>query len=138
MMETGQPADAQKVHLALGGPTELENDIAAAPRGGACGSSEGAPKKASSNHILAIMHGLQQVCGHPATLQDHWWPTDGDGNAIPGLNRSMPAFDAVPANSGKTARLMELLEEILQPPREKVLIFTQYRGTLELLANQAE
>ncbi|CAK9040561.1 unnamed protein product [Durusdinium trenchii] len=69
--------------------------------------------------VLLLLHRLQQVVNHPA--------------AVPPEHRleqtSHEAF-----KSGKMTRLLELLEDIWESPEQKVLIFTQYLGTQQLLA----
>jgi len=83
-----------------------------------------------------MMHGLQQVCNHPAVLTVNRWPCDATGSTS--FDRSAVEFADCPANSGKAARFFELLEEILAPPQEKVLVFTQYLGTLDWIARLVE
>jgi len=78
-----------------------------------------------SRRVMAIMHGLQQVCNHPVAVGDARWPVT--------VDRSVPEFGLARENSGKTDRLLALLEECLEPPVDKVIIFTQYLRTLELL-----
>lgn len=85
--------------------------------------------------ILALMHSLQQTCNHPATLPERSWPSVAGVSVGSQLDRKLPEFGPLAANSGKTERLLEILEEILDPPREKVLVFTQYVSTLKLLAS---
>eukprot|EP00928_Gymnodinium_smaydae_P020590 TRINITY_DN17958_c0_g1_i1.p2 TRINITY_DN17958_c0_g1~~TRINITY_DN17958_c0_g1_i1.p2 ORF type:complete len:258 (+),score=71.52 TRINITY_DN17958_c0_g1_i1:95-775(+) len=76
--------------------------------------------------ILALMHGLQQACNHPASVTASRWPES--------LDRGANDFGAAAANSGKLMRFLEILEEILETG-EKALVFTQYLGTLDLLAS---
>lgn len=89
--------------------------------------------------VLAALHVLQQTCNHPATMPSKRWPDlpPEELDAL-GICPTLPEFGPQCENSGKMARLMELLAEILSPPREKVLIFTQYRGALDLVANLVE
>jgi len=79
---------------------------------------------------LALMHSLQQPCNHPAAPPERSGPSVATDSQ---RDRKLREFGPLAANSGKTERLLELLEEILDPPREKVLIFTQYLSTLQLL-----
>jgi len=74
---------------------------------------------------LALLHGLQQACNHPVAVGPALWPAT--------LNREEPGFGNDVKNSGKLTRLLEIVEEILDAPREKVLVFTQYLRTLEML-----
>src|SRR5690606_30484024 len=62
--------------------------------------------------ILATLMKLKQVCNHPAQFL-------GDNSTIPG-------------RSGKLARLMEMLEEVLAVG-ERALIFTQFREMGEII-----
>lgn len=73
--------------------------------------------------IFLALHRLQQVCNHPA--------------ALPPEHRPDNCPKAAKA-SGKTAKLIELLGAIWEAepeegPLQKALIFTQYRGTQDLL-----
>ncbi|CAE8606740.1 unnamed protein product, partial [Polarella glacialis] len=80
--------------------------------------------------VLGLLHKLQQLCNHPAALPAHHWPE--------GFESTQQLASKAASQSGKAARLLELLSEILEPPREKVLIFTQYLCTLEYLAGLVE
>lgn len=75
-----------------------------------------------SNQVMAMLHALQQVCNHPVAVTDARW-----------CSVERDAFDATPKHSGKMTRLLELLEEVLEPPREKAVVFTQYLRSLDLL-----
>ncbi|MDJ0625624.1 MAG: DEAD/DEAH box helicase [Candidatus Caenarcaniphilales bacterium] len=74
--------------------------------------SEGIERKGL---ILKLITSLKQVCNHPA----HFLKQE---------------FADV-KSSGKTQRLMEILEEILEHRREKTLIFTQYREMGDILSS---
>jgi len=75
-----------------------------------------------------LLHGLQQACNHPMAVGEKHWPVS--------LDRDHDVFGLDADCSGKLARLLELVEEILQPPCEKVLIFTQYRETQNILVEK--
>ena len=64
--------------------------------------------------VLKLMMALKQICNHPSQYTKNGTP--------------------VPADSGKTELLMELLEGI-HASGEKVLIFTQFRTMGDLLVN---
>lgn len=53
---------------------------------------------------------------------------------LEGLAQDSPQFSRQAVNSGKLSRLLELLEEILEEPSEKALVFTQYLPTLDLVS----
>eukprot|EP00933_Yihiella_yeosuensis_P037638 TRINITY_DN31634_c0_g1_i1.p1 TRINITY_DN31634_c0_g1~~TRINITY_DN31634_c0_g1_i1.p1 ORF type:complete len:339 (-),score=64.24 TRINITY_DN31634_c0_g1_i1:93-1109(-) len=81
-----------------------------------------------TNQVLGLLHQLQQLCNHPAALPANKWP---EGEAL--------QVDTSAEHSGKTHRLVELLAEIFDgQSREKVLIFTQYRRSLDFLAELVE
>jgi len=94
--------------------------------------------------VLSMLHGLQQACNHPAAVSADRWPVSHRDDADPSskgnqsLDRTAPEFKRTADSSGKMSRLIELLEEILEPPQEKVLIFTQYRQTQDLIAELVE
>lgn len=64
--------------------------------------------------VLATLTRLKQICNHPAHYLD-------DGSTVVG-------------RSGKLARFDELVDELLEA-EERALVFTQYRGMGELLAD---
>ena len=80
-------------------------------------ASEGTQRR---GHVLAGLIKLKQICNHPLNLaeSDHEPATDGP----PQSNRS-----------GKTIRLMEMLEEVVAAG-DKALLFTQFRRMGHLLA----
>jgi len=84
---------------------------------------------ARHGQVLAMLHALREVCNHPACLAEKYKP---DGMAA----GAFPAGSNVEA-SGKCAKLQELLENILQA-KEKVIIFSSYLSTIDLLASQIE
>lgn len=69
--------------------------------------------------ILALLTALKQICNHPSNYLKDW-----DDEALAG-------------RSGKLARLIEMLEEVLAEG-ERALIFTQYAEMGELLVDQLE
>jgi len=103
---------------------------------GEASTSHQKPTKGRSFQVFAMLHGCQQACNHPAALPAARWPTL---EILEDFEGFVPEpGNAMAADSGKAARLMELLDEILAPPREKVLIFTQYLPTMELIAHLVE
>ncbi|CAE7304561.1 ywqA [Symbiodinium natans] len=82
-----------------------------------------------AKEVLSTLHALQQICNHPQALGSKHWPAE--------LIRQAPEFNKSAENSGKMARLLALLEEVLSPrdgrEGEKVLIFSQYVHTVQLL-----
>jgi SNF2 family DNA or RNA helicase len=68
--------------------------------------------------ILAVLTRLKQICDHPALLSE---------DARPGGDREM-----LDRRSGKTERLVEMLEEVLEEG-ESALVFTQYAQMGKLL-----
>src|SRR5699024_6540537 len=77
-------------------------------------SSSGVARRGS---ILALLTALKQICNHPSNYLKDW-----DEKEIAG-------------RSGKLARLIEMLEEVLAEG-ERALIFTQYTEMGELLVDQ--
>lgn len=73
---------------------------------------ENGDKKDRSGLIFKLMTALKQICNHPAQFS-------GKKNALP-------------AESGKLERLLELVAHILTR-REKVIIFTQYKAMADIL-----
>eukprot|EP00931_Biecheleriopsis_adriatica_P048289 TRINITY_DN27897_c0_g1_i1.p1 TRINITY_DN27897_c0_g1~~TRINITY_DN27897_c0_g1_i1.p1 ORF type:complete len:1117 (+),score=255.90 TRINITY_DN27897_c0_g1_i1:39-3389(+) len=98
--------------------TCLQNAAAAGPGPGAAFARHG--------QVLSMLHALREVCNHPACLSEKRRPPD---FRIP----PSASLDA----SGKTSKLQELLEGIIGN-NDKVLIFTGYLGTIDLLAEQIE
>lgn len=93
-------------------------------------SSASIPASVRAKEVLSMLHALQHICNHPQALGSKHWP--------PELSRQAPELSKSPENSGKMARLLALLEEALSPrdagrEGEKVLIFTQYVHTVQLL-----
>lgn len=80
---------------------------------------------ARRGQVLAMLHALRQVCNHPECLSEDCWP----GN----MKCEAPAHAV--DDSGKCAKLHELLEHILDS-NEKVIIFSCYLSTIDLLAAQ--
>ena len=77
--------------------------------------------------VLAALTRLKQICNHPAQLPD---------TAVPrSVEAAGPGDDRKPlsSRSGKCARLMKMLEELLAAG-DSALIFTQYRRMGHLLA----
>lgn len=80
--------------------------------------------------IIAGLVKLKQVCNHPANLSDETLASLGVARTdVPGVPQS--------ARSGKTQRLMELLEEVVASG-DKALIFTQFRRMGSLLVSMIE
>lgn len=75
---------------------------------------EGTSGVARRGNILALLTALKQICNHPSNYLKDW-----DERALRG-------------RSGKLARLMEMMEEVLAEG-ERALIFTQYTEMGELL-----
>eukprot|EP00438_Fugacium_kawagutii_P000021 Skav224865 [mRNA] locus=scaffold322:412544:418051:+ [translate_table: standard] len=69
--------------------------------------------------IFTLLHRLQQVVNHPAAMpREH----------------QLEEHSHEASKSGKMMKLVELLQSIWEDPEQKVLIFTQYRDTQQLLA----
>lgn len=69
--------------------------------------------------VFTLLHRLQQVVNHPAAMpREH----------------QLKAHAHDVSKSGKMTKLLELLQSIWEDSQEKVLIFTQYRDTQQLLA----
>eukprot|EP00435_Cladocopium_sp_Y103_P023058 s2837_g5.t1 len=69
--------------------------------------------------VFTLLHRLQQVVNHPAAMpREH----------------QLKAYAHDVSKSGKMTKLFELLQSIWEDSQEKVLIFTQYRDTQQLLA----
>lgn len=122
--------------------SDLDEDGAGVGDSGAGGRPAAVPAATSQARftrqarVLASLHTLQQACNHPAALSAKRWPSLAalQPAVAAGIDPALPEFGPQAINSGKMSRLMELLEEILAQPQEKVLIFTQYLGTLHLIA----
>lgn len=84
---------------------------------------------ARATRVFGLLHGLQMAVNHPAAVTAARWP------AV--LDRSRKSFGPAVGNSGKLARLLEFLEEILALG-DKVLVFTQYLQTLKLLVESLQ
>ncbi|CAE8688844.1 unnamed protein product [Polarella glacialis] len=82
---------------------------------------------ARHGHVLSMLHALREVCNHPACLAEKRRPA-----GIP----DQPSRASVEA-SGKCEKLKELLEGIFASG-DKVIIFSGYLGTIDLLAEQIE
>eukprot|EP00930_Biecheleria_cincta_P044855 TRINITY_DN30902_c0_g1_i1.p1 TRINITY_DN30902_c0_g1~~TRINITY_DN30902_c0_g1_i1.p1 ORF type:complete len:1154 (+),score=234.40 TRINITY_DN30902_c0_g1_i1:35-3463(+) len=85
----------------------------------------GSSSIARRGQVLAMLHALRQVCNHPECLSKDCWPGD--------LKYQAPAHAV--EDSGKCAKLQELLEHILES-NEKVIIFSCYLSTVDLLVAQ--
>eukprot|EP00930_Biecheleria_cincta_P045368 TRINITY_DN31279_c0_g1_i1.p1 TRINITY_DN31279_c0_g1~~TRINITY_DN31279_c0_g1_i1.p1 ORF type:complete len:1107 (+),score=226.73 TRINITY_DN31279_c0_g1_i1:71-3391(+) len=79
--------------------------------------------------VLAMLHALREVCNHPTCLAEKRRP-----DQFPTDNFPLPG--SIEA-SGKCAKLHEILDAALQSG-EKVLIFSSYLGTIDVLAQQIE
>lgn len=84
---------------------------------------------ARATRVFALLHGVQMAVNHPAAVTEARWPV--------ALDRSSKSFGPAVGNSGKLARLLEFLEEILSLG-DKVLVFTQYLQTLKLLVDSIQ
>jgi hypothetical protein len=73
--------------------------------------------------VLAGLIKLKQICNHPAHFLKEFGP---EGNAATAVNVS-------PARSGKCARIIEMLQEVVAAG-DKALVFTQFRQMGHLLA----
>lgn len=103
----------------------IEKLLQKVPREGAVPDTTQEPhegKSSSSSRywaIFTLLHRLQQVVNHPAAMpREH----------------QLKAHSRDAYKSGKMTRLLELLHSIWENSQEKVLIFTQYRDTQQLLA----
>jgi len=94
--------------------------------GGAVSSTSSGGRRRRRLQVLAMLHRLQEVCNHPWTINFSQMPTSWRCTRDSGCGDE-------PENSGKMARCVEIIDEILEFPREKVLVFTQYLRTLDLL-----
>jgi len=79
--------------------------------------------------VLAMLHALREVCNHPTCLAEKRRPEQ-----IPAAD--YPAADCI-EESGKCTKLFEILEAAMQS-QEKVLIFSNYLGTIDLLSSQIQ
>lgn len=81
---------------------------------------------ARRSRVLAMVHALREVCNHPASLKPQRRP--------PGFESSRDPQACVEA-SGKCVQMRGLLEQIFEAS-EKVVVFCQYRDTVDMLAEQ--
>lgn len=105
---------------------------------------------ASSVYALteSLRHRLERIRGRALPAEDETTPPDRaqqdldlDALALPGgqseeetLQRLIALAEKVPEGSeGKVRALMELLERLLADPQEKVVVFTEFVDTLEML-----
>lgn len=78
-------------------------------------------KSKSDRHraVFTLLHRLQQVVNHPAAMPPE---------------HQLEEHSREASKSGKMMRMLELLANIWEDPEQKVLVFTQYRDTQQLLA----
>ncbi|CAE7487625.1 ywqA [Symbiodinium natans] len=78
--------------------------------------------------ICRMLHGLREICNHPACLDEKRRPKDIAA-------KDYPSLDSHKA-SGKSEKLHELLEEQVFANNEKVLIFSTSLSAIDMLAQQ--
>lgn len=84
--------------------------------------------------VLATLVKLKQICNHPAQVStgSDVQSDDGEETERSTGNLHVPALGSLSSRSGKSKRLMVMLEEVIASG-EKALIFTQFRKMGHLL-----
>jgi ERCC4-related helicase len=95
---------------------------------------------------ISLQNRLQRVQGRPLPPEDETTPEDQSQQALDIEGRILPDEDEIlqrlialanripEGSEGKVRALLELLERLLADPQEKVVIFTEFMDTLEMLA----
>ena len=111
-----QATQTDEMHL-----DPLENEVSS--------TSRWRPKYCRAACVFTMLLGLHHMCNHPVLVPRKQWADDEVQ-----LQPLLPELATRLQNSGKTARLLEIPDEMLEPRRWKVLIFTCNLDELHLLA----